>query len=429
MRRILFITMFTILTSYSLYSQQYWLNVPSPVSKSLSKCFFLDTVRGWAAGDSGVIVHTSNSGANWISQNSGITVSTIDDIFFIDQNTGWALTNDYLFQGSIVLRTTNGGANWTNYRLTDTTKVFNVVYFLNSQTGFLTGYTGEIFKTTNAGANWAECIIDTSFCSFFYLFPKNKISFLNSNTGYACGGQIDIVGMVWKTTDAGLNWLSYCVAPEPLYDIKPINPSKIAAIGGDPDYGVSFVVSYNGGVTWNYREIGIYGTGKSLAYRTVSELWVPTDYSAKFALSLDSGSLIAPWLEIPTPNNIEVKAAHFVTPTYGWAFGSGGAILKYNTSIIGVIGNQFPVYSSLYQNYPNPFNPSTRIHYSLASSGFITLEIYNTIGELVDVPVHKYQDAGNYELLWDGSGFPSGVYFYNMTTKDSYESRKMLLVK
>jgi hypothetical protein len=391
----------------------------------------LDTVYGWAAGDSGVIVHTSNSGTNWVAQNSGITNFAIDDIFFINQSIGWALANDFLFQGSIVLRTTNGGTNWTNYRMTDTTKVFNVVYFLNSLTGFMSGYTGEIFKTTNGGSNWVECRIDTAYCSFLYLFPKNKFSFFDANTGFACGGQIDIQGIIWKTTDAGLNWFTYCIAPEPLYDIKVINQSKITAIGGDPDYGISFVVSYDGGSTWNYRETGLFGTGRALAYRTASELWVPGDYSTKFALNLDSGSLVTPWYEIPTPNNIEVKTAHFVTPTYGWAFGSGGAILKYNTSIIGIIGNQnhIPGRSSLFQNYPNPFNPSTTIYYNLSPESSINISIYNALGELADVLINRFQEAGDHTITWDGSSFPSGIYFYKMITDDHVEARKMLLIK
>ncbi len=419
-------------------SQQYWLSVPSPTTKDFYRCHLLDTIYGWAAGDLGIIVNTSNGGQNWNIQNTGIDYM-IDDIFFINKRLGWAIANDFLFSGTTILRTFNGGINWTNSRFPDTTKVFNTVYFLDSATGFLTGYTGQILKTTNGGSNWIECHVDTAYCSILYLFPKWDMTFMNATTGFACGGQIDIQGIVWRTTDAGLNWFTYCIAPEPLLEIKSINQNKVVATGGDPDYGVSFVKSYDAGLTWSYQETGLFGMGRSLAFRTPSELWIPGFFLQKFALNLDSGNAGSSWLEISPPVMVNLNAAQFVTPTYGWAFGGGGTILKYNTAVIGVSAaeSEIPEGFVLKQNYPNPFNPLSVIQFSipeLDGDKYVNLSFYDALGRLISEPVNGRLGAGEHSIQFNGSNEPSGVYFYVLTMKTAENavyklSKKMVLLK
>jgi hypothetical protein len=83
----------------------------------------------------------------------------------------------------------------------------------------------------------------------------------------------------------------------------------------------------------------------------------------------------------------------------------------------------------LNQNYPNPFNPSTIINFSLPSSGYATLKIYNALGEEVAVLLDKEFTAGTYEVEWSASGLPSGVYFYQLKTEGYTNTKKMLLLK
>jgi hypothetical protein len=83
----------------------------------------------------------------------------------------------------------------------------------------------------------------------------------------------------------------------------------------------------------------------------------------------------------------------------------------------------------LLQNYPNPFNPSTIIKFSLPSTGHTTLKIYNALGVEVTVLVNSEMNAGVYEIEWDASEFPSGVYFYQLKTENYVETKKMILMK
>jgi len=83
----------------------------------------------------------------------------------------------------------------------------------------------------------------------------------------------------------------------------------------------------------------------------------------------------------------------------------------------------------LEQNYPNPFNPSTTIKFSLPSSGYATLKIYNALGEEVAVLLEKELTTGTYEVEWNASGLPSGVYFYRIQAGSFVQTKKMILLK
>ncbi|MGB5849610.1 MAG: T9SS type A sorting domain-containing protein [Ignavibacteriaceae bacterium] len=84
---------------------------------------------------------------------------------------------------------------------------------------------------------------------------------------------------------------------------------------------------------------------------------------------------------------------------------------------------------TLEQNYPNPFNPSTTIKFSLPSSGNAILKIYNALGEEVAVLIDNELTTGTYEVEWNASGLPSGVYFYYLQAEGFVETKKMLLLK
>ncbi|HVO73664.1 MAG TPA: T9SS type A sorting domain-containing protein [Ignavibacteriaceae bacterium] len=93
-----------------------------------------------------------------------------------------------------------------------------------------------------------------------------------------------------------------------------------------------------------------------------------------------------------------------------------------------------PIGYSLQQNYPNPFNPGTKIRYSIQEKGNVSVKIYDMTGKEVINLVNTFQDAGNYEIGWDGRnqyGIPvaSGMYFYSIKAGTFTETKKMILVK
>jgi len=88
-----------------------------------------------------------------------------------------------------------------------------------------------------------------------------------------------------------------------------------------------------------------------------------------------------------------------------------------------------PIQYSLIQNFPNPFNPSTTIRYSIQAPGQVRLVIYNTNGQIMDVPVVAYQQAGHYQISYENRDLPSGIYYYQIKTNGFVYTRKMVKIQ
>ncbi len=115
----------------------------------------------------------------------------------------------------------------------------------------------------------------------------------------------------------------------------------------------------------------------------------------------------------------------------------GGPLTKIlSANLIGIkqISSQIPKDFSLSQNYPNPFNPSTNIRFSVPSVGntymrSLQLKIYNIVGKEVETLVRRNLSPGIYEVNWNASNYPSGVYFYELEAGSFVQSKKMILIK
>lgn len=88
----------------------------------------------------------------------------------------------------------------------------------------------------------------------------------------------------------------------------------------------------------------------------------------------------------------------------------------------------------LNQNYPNPFNPSTIIKYSVASASFVTIKVYDVLGNEIATLVDEYRNAGSYEVVFNVAQFSraelsSGVYYYQLKAGDFIETKKMILLR
>jgi len=83
----------------------------------------------------------------------------------------------------------------------------------------------------------------------------------------------------------------------------------------------------------------------------------------------------------------------------------------------------------LQQNYPNPFNPTTSISFSIPSSAFTSLKVYDIIGNEVATLVNEEKTAGNYEVRFNASSLTSGTYFYKLSAGSFTEVKKMILLK
>ncbi len=100
-----------------------------------------------------------------------------------------------------------------------------------------------------------------------------------------------------------------------------------------------------------------------------------------------------------------------------------------STTSVAMLGQEIPDSFALLQNYPNPFNPSTVIRFDLPRSTHAELAIYDLQGRMVERLLSGEYPAGRYAAEWNATRFPSGVYFYRLTTESFTAARRLMLVK
>ena len=104
--------------------------------------------------------------------------------------------------------------------------------------------------------------------------------------------------------------------------------------------------------------------------------------------------------------------------------------LKFDTTVgVDKVTDEIPQSFTLYQNYPNPFNPTTTIKFALHVNSKVKINVYNTIGQLVETLVDKEMESGYHEVNFDASRLASGVYLYQLQAQDYVSVKKMLMIK
>lgn len=415
-----------------IFAQDYWISVNSPTNINLNKLHFLDNQTGWVAGDSGLIMKTSNGGGEWTVQTTNIT-NNIEEIFMLNKNYGWALgiqlpSTDAADYGTVILNTSNGGATWENYLYPG--EYFLAIVFIDSLNGWMGGEYGKLMGTTDGGISWFQANVDSIIFSGFAI---RNVRFLTPKYGYAVGGHIDIAGVIWRTDNGGQSWTVQGVGPEPILDLHFIDSLNIYCVGGDLDFGAGKVTSSNGGMTWQYTYLGVFGEANAIAFRTPAEAWSPLGFTGTVMFTKDSGET---WTDFYTPDTTLVYDVTFTDSVTGFMVGNRGTVLKYNpaTAIKGSAAGYYPREPTLFQNYPNPFNNITTISYELNARAFVTLQIFDLIGSIVSSLEGGIKDPGRHKFRFDGSGLSSGIYFYrlNISLKNGGQvssMSKMLLLK
>jgi photosystem II stability/assembly factor-like uncharacterized protein len=419
-------------------SQGNWEIINSPTTENLNAVCFTDSLYGWVAGFGGTILHTTNGGDEWLVQETQ-TKNSIEDIFFIDRNLGWAIYWEVYNPpfGTYVIKTTDGGSNWDR-SLSPQENIFSkCILFLDSLNGWMGGKPYPIVRTTNGGNTWSEAQIDSS---GFSNIPVYDIQFYNSEYGYAAGGTVDCCGIVWLTKNGGNSWEvidTQYIAPEPIYQLFIYDSISVIGVGGDFEslgYGVGMIQTSDGGKKWNFDYIGIRGVAWDIDFRTYNEAWAPLGGEQKLIYSTDYGNN---WNSVVSPNNLPILKITFPDSLHGFGVGLNGAIIKYELSITNLSSQKYFADEGyvLEQNYPNPFNPSTKIKYTIPNAGnssmkllYVMLKVYDALGNEIATLVEEEKYPGNYEIEFDATGFPSGAYIYTLYAGNFISSKKMIIL-
>ncbi len=407
--------------------------------------------------------------------------STIKDITFLDSLTGFAVTTTNSSLQAYILKTTNGGDNWNivhTYIPPSANSGFNRIQFANSNTGYASLNYFDFLKTTNSGLNWT--VLTTP-------WGGEDMAVINSDTIFLTDSD-PIFGGVYRSTNGGINWTRIWTSGSSGNPDKIYMYDKNMGFSCNVSTGSNFRKTTNGGITWiditsDYflsikfidTLIGWKGNGTSIKKTTNGGItWISQTPPNVIGFNVYSISIInidTVWLggagskiigntfygalckttngglnwgyQIP---NIAVDSGLYINVNYlnnkcGWAYIN---LININDGIhTKVGGNDTTVYTGinnnvstiitdyqLFQNYPNPFNAISKIKYKILKSSYIRINVFDILGKEITTLIDKKQNAGTYNVTFDGEYLPSGIYFYSMTIDGRVvDTKKMILLK
>jgi len=364
---------------------------------------FLDQYTGWACGG-GMILKSTNSGVNWTVQNFNSTFNQIHPV------------NDSIIYACgyyVIYKSTNGGDSWFAVREgTQQAPVLNGLWFINENTGWFCG-DRVVMRTTNGGQTFIDSMFMTNTC--------NDIHFKDNNTG-----NIAAYSTMFRTTNSGVNWYPVHLP----FETEVPFVEKISFIA---DTGWTFsnagrvYRTNNYGINWDTISfIQLYGlsinfadskTGYAGGYNGVIYKSTNGGYNWNITYNLGTGSFVS---------------IFSFNPILVWAVGGSGKIINTTNGGLTYIKNEWinkSIQFYLHQNYPNPFNPETKIKYQIYRYTKVKLMVYNSLGEKLITLTDKNHPEGNYSIEFDGSDYPSGIYFYRLVTEEYSETKSMILIK
>ncbi len=417
MNRIITTALFISCFSASSFSQ--WFEQNSGTTENLRNVFFIDENTGWVSGDDGVILKTTDSGETWVKKESG-TTDQITSIHFSNNDFGWAIIKS----PEKIIISTDGGEIWTDRSVP--ISFLEDAYFIDSQSGWAVGGGDaankySLLKTTDGGINW---IGQDSSSAYFY-----KIQFVSSHTAFISGTfPLQNIGEILKTSDDGTTWESNVLSDYSQITSLYFIDENTGWVTGNKDINnvARFLVSKttDGGKTFNTQKTFSDQYTESIYFVSSTHGWV-TGNSLHF--TTDGGSN---WIETD-PGDIIINDIYFVSETTGWIIGLDGKIFKTNNGGItsAEVESLIPNNFSLSQNFPNPFNPVTKINFAIPISEHVTLKVYDMLGSEAATLLNERKSAGIYSVDFDGSKLTSGMYFYILSAGDFSETRKMMLLK
>jgi photosystem II stability/assembly factor-like uncharacterized protein len=407
------ICLFILISIISHHADAQWIAQNSGTNQNLYDIEFLNDKTGWAVGDAGVVIKTTDGGNTWINipNPSPMYSPNLWSVLPIDSNIVFVTSGK-----DLIMKSTNGGLNWLimNFCVSCNSSMPGIT-FLNKDTGWFLG-TNKVFRTFNGGVT-----LDSFYAPWFTNF---EIHFKDVNTGVFCG-----TGRVFKSTDQGESWFDTNVpvgTSFPMFRKIGVYENILWVGGGNPkifkstNYGESWTISDSSigafGIDIVNETTGFIGGGLNWLHKT-------TNGGSNFYRQRTDTSTLA-----------FISSICFVNELTGWYSCAIGKIYKTTTGgewLTGItnINQDAPVSLMLDQNFPNPFNSQTEILFSIATKGHYTLEIYDTKGNRIKQLLDQFLNAGNYNVNYDAEELSSGVYFYRLSGANKSLTRKMILLR
>jgi len=406
----------------------------------------------WGARGGGVF-RSTNNGTIWTAVNTGLISREVESLALIGKNIFAGTSSDGVFLS------TNDGTDWTSVStgLPDVNCVIRSLT-VHGTNLFAVSETCGIFLSTNDGTNWTEvgsrlaakvyCLTTRDTMLFagtqdgVYLSTNYGEEWIPAKVGLPPDGTISLAvsgsnlfagmigipyGGVYRSTNNGTTWTAVNIG---LSDLS----TNCFAIDGTKLFAgtaIGVYLSTNAGAWWTHVSDGS-SIGEVYALEiNGSNLFAGTERSGVFLSTNDGNS----WTEIneglygQTPRNISSLA---ITKENLFAGTDQGVFRRPLSDFVTSVeqgSSHEPPRCVLYQNTPNPFGLSTTIRFALTQFEFVTIKVYNAIGNEIETLVSQEMPPGIHETQWNATNVMNGVYLYRILSGSCMETKTLLIVR
>ena len=280
--------------------------------------YFVDTDNGWAVGDIGKIVHTTDGGENWSEQTSG-TAGNLNSVYFVDADNGWAVgeADSHSNGGGLIMYTSNGGSSW-DFRDSSACafdRDLNSVDFIDANEGWAVGEDGRVCHTVNGGDDWTFVDIETT--------QTLSQVFFNDDGLHGWIATYGGILKVYYTIDGGDTW-DYSILHTgesgyipSIYFINNLQGWATTHIG-------TLYYTDDGGISWTHVDSPPPFSVESIFFIDENEGWM-VGWEGKIYHTTSARSLprLDNWEQQPQPlrDNIDFKSVFFIDNLHGYVTG------------------------------------------------------------------------------------------------------------
>ncbi len=354
----------------------------------------------FAGTDWGSVFLSSNNGSSWTAVNNGLPIG-IEVLPF-------AISGSNIFAGtdSGIFLSVNNGMSWMAVDSGLPNSSINSLAI--SGNNIFAGTEHGVYLSSDNGVSWNHTVFNNRIV-YSIAISGNNIFAGTSNNG------------VYRSANNGVSWDQTALNNRSVYSVAVSSNNLFA---GTDSHGV--YISANNGISWNQASLNdhtvlflsangnriLTGTKDSGVYASINNGVSWEKFNGGFSTVSSVYSLLL------TGNNIFAGTRNY-------------SVWKRNESEIGIknISISTPDRFILYNNYPNPFNPLTKIRFDVPESEHIVITVFDVLGREVASLVNEQLQPGTYEIEWDGSNYPSGVYFYKFSAGIDIFTKSMVLIK
>lgn len=389
-----------------------------------------------------------------------------DDVFFLDENIGWAANGYY----AAVYKTTDGGVTWSeqlNESMLGGAYYFRNIEFLNSNIGFLGTLNGEFFKTIDGGDNWT--LVDN--------IPTNPLAIcgldtIGESTIYGCGAYFTPAYII-KSTDSGTTWqyIDMSAYANALVEIYFLDENT-GFVSGNNSNGGTILKTTDGGITWteifNSNIIGEYVWKLQILENSPNVFFGSIEsvspYLGQLIKSTDYGNT---WNSYDAPETI-IQAVGFISESHGWigghttgfhettdggvtwaninigsnlnrifiisqnlAYASGTSIYKFTEDILNIENDIESERESLNIHFSNnPVKDNLKFTILFNKADNLLIELYDNTGRYIKTLSREPINSSNLEKTYSFNvkNLASGIYIIDFHNNNGRESKRFIKI-